>query len=332
MGKTAASKPPYFLGVDLGGTNVKAGIVDDAGNPLSSVSLPTNADRGPIEGVATICQAARNAVEAAGIPLTDIVGLGVGSPGPMDLKKQIIINPHNLPGWVNLPLAKLVGYQLGLKAVLQNDANAAAYGEYWAGAGRDCDSLVQFTLGTGIGCGIVIRGQIHEGEHSHGAESGHMRISLDNSRRNGTGLYGSLEAYASATAVVQRTREALDAGEKSSLGDLTARGEKLTSRAIFAAAAAGDPVADRIVEETAFYLAIGAVNLMHTIDPDMVVFSGGMIAAGEWFLNRIRKYVKQNALAVPGEQTQILFAKLGPDAGFIGAAGCARLKFATSPS
>lgn len=330
MIETGVANGPFYLGVDLGGTNIKAGVVDDMGHPLSSVSRPTDAQHGPDEGVQRICQTARAAVLEAKLTLEQIKAVGVGSPGPMDLKEQIIINPHNLPGWLNLPLARLVGENLGLLAVLQNDANAAAYGEYWVGAGKGCHSMVQFTLGTGIGCGIVIGGQILEGEHSHGAEAGHQRIALDNPRRNATGLYGSLEAYASASAVAERTREAMAGDPTTKLHALLAAGQTLTSKLIFDLAAGGDKLCQRIVDETALYLAIGAVNLMHIIDPDIVVFSGGMIAAGAPFLEQIRHYVRENALPVPAEKTKILYAKLGTDAGFIGAAGCARSKFGTS--
>jgi glucokinase len=325
---------PFFLGVDLGGTNIKAGVVDDRGIPLSRVERATEAEKGPEHGIQRICQAARDAVREAGLTLNAIHSVGVGSPGPMDLEAQIIINPYNLPGWLNLPLAKRVGESLGVPGVLQNDANAAAFGEFWAGVGRGKRSLVQFTLGTGIGCGIVVDGKLLEGRHSHGGECGHIRIDTrPDARLNNTGLKGSLEAYASATGVAARAREALEATtEPSSLRDLEARGEKLNSRTIFAAAKEGDAVALRIVDETAFYLAVGAVNLMHTIDPDVVVFSGGMINAGEFLLEKIRKYVAENALPVPAAQTLVTFAELGTDAGFIGAAGCARSTFATSAS
>lgn len=326
------ARPPYFLGIDLGGTNIKAGVVDDTGEPLSRADLATLADQGPKVGVQRICEAARAAVAQAGMTLSDIHAVGVGSPGPMDLHRQIIINPHNLPGWIDLPLAAQVGEELGLPAVLQNDANSAAFGEYWAGVGREHNSLVQFTLGTGIGCGVVIGGTILEGEHSHGAEAGHMRIALDNPRYNATGLYGSLEAYASAKAIVERTNEALAAGAYSVLRERIEEGQTLTAKLVFDAWAAGDSLGRKIVEETAFYLGVGAVNLMHVIDPDIVVFSGGMIAAGEGFLQLIQKFVKDNALPVPAEKTIVTYAQLGTDAGFIGAAGCARSKFATSRS
>lgn len=328
MASAKGVRSAYWLGIDLGGTNIKAGVVDDEGRPLGRASIPTEPQHGGEKGVRQISEAAGIALSEAGLALDDVAAIGIGSPGPMDLKQQVLINPHNLPGWWNMPLANMVGEALGKRAVLQNDANAAAFGEYWVGAGKGCRSMVQFTLGTGVGCGIVIGGRILEGEHSHGGESGHLRIALVHPRRNGTGLYGSLEAYASATAVVERTEEALALGQPSVLGE-DKRGT-LTSKRIFDAAAAGDELAGRIVEETAFYLAIGAVNLMHTIDPDMVVYSGGMIAAGEGFLERIREHVRQNALPVPAEKTEVLFAKLGADAGFIGAAGCARTKFGTS--
>jgi glucokinase len=204
----------------------------------------------------------------------------------------------------------------------QNDANAAALGEFWVGAGKGTHSMVLYTLGTGVGGGIVIGNHVLQGEHSHGAELGHMKIEMTNPRQCGCGRWGCLEAYASATAVVKRAEEALNAGTKSSLTGLTA---ELSARDVFEAAQAGDALSDKIVEETAYYLAVGTTNMLHTVDPDMVVFAGGMIAAGENLLERIRKYVKELAFPVPAEKCQLCYAKLGNDAGFIGAAGCARL-------
>jgi glucokinase len=195
--------------------------------------------------------------------------------------------------------------------------------------------MVLFTLGTGVGGGIVVGDNVLEGENSHGAELGHFKIEMTNPRQCGCGRWGCLEAYASATAVVKRTLEALakHPGE-SSLTKLLAAQEEITSRAVFDAGAAGDAIAAKIVEDTAFYLAVAAMNMMHTIDPNVVVFAGGMIAAGEPFLDRIRFHVKQLAFPVPAEKTRILYAQLGTDAGFIGAAACGRQlykRFAASP-
>jgi glucokinase len=208
----------------------------------------------------------------------------------------------------------------------QNDANAASYGEFWVGAGKDYRSQVMFTLGTGIGCGIVVDGMIIEGRHSHGAECGHIIIEMENGRLCSCGAYGHLEGYASATALVKRAHEALD-GDANPSRLRSLKHDELTSRAISEAADAGDPLSRRLMRETAHYLAVGAVSLMHTIDPDIVLFGGGMIAAGQPFLEDIRTDIRAMAFPVPAAKTRIEYAQLGGDAGFIGAAGCARLAF-----
>jgi glucokinase len=317
-------RPPFFLGIDLGGTNIKSGVVDDAGRPFSAVSVPTRAERGPEAGLEALAEAGRRAVAASGLEWSRIAAVGLGSPGTMDIRAGMLLDPPNLPGWVDLPIRDRLAALLGKPTVLQNDANAAAYGEYWAGAGRGAHSLVLFTLGTGIGCGIIEEGRIIEGRHSHGAECGHIIIQMENARQCSCGGMGHLEAYASATALVKRAVEALEGGEGTSLRALLAAGD-LTARAIDEAAEAGDALARRLMRETARYLAVGAVSLMHTIDPDLVLFGGGMIAAGARFLDDIRADVRAMAFPVPAARTRVEFAQLGGDAGFIGAAGCARL-------
>jgi glucokinase len=243
----------------------------------------------------------------------------------MDIPAGLILDPPNLKPWRNVPVRDHVHKVFRLPTAFQNDANAAAYGEFWAGAGKNVDSLVFFTLGTGIGGGIIIGDMILEGQHSHGGELGHMKIEMTKPRQCGCGHLGCLEAYASATAVVKRTMERLaETKAKSPLRELSKKGGGLTSRDVFDAAAGGDALADKIVDETAYYLAVGSANVMHTIDPDMIAFGGGMVAAGEPFLNRIKTHIKKLALAVPAEKTIITFASLGSDAGYIGAAACGR--------
>jgi glucokinase len=320
------SLPPYYLGIDLGGTNIKSGVVDDTGRPISSVSVATNAEQGPEVGLANLAQAGQLAVEMSGLCWDEITAVGLGSPGTMDLGRGMLLDPPNLPGWTDLPIRQLLGDRLGKPTILQNDANAAAFGEYWAGAGRNTRSLVLFTLGTGIGCGIVSEGRIIEGRHSHGAECGHIIIQMDNGRQCSCGAYGHLEGYASATALVKRAREALEQDASSVLLDALRR-DDLTSREIAEAAQAGDALARRLMRETARYLAVGAVCLMHTIDPDLILFAGGMIAAGAPFLAEIRNDIRALAFPTPADQTKVAYAELGGDAGFIGAAGCARQGF-----
>ncbi|MBV9123973.1 MAG: ROK family protein, partial [Planctomycetes bacterium] len=283
------------------------------------------AHQGQEHGLAQMCAAVRQAAAGAGLRVEQLAALGVGVPGTLDIPAGIILEPHNLKPWRNVPARRHLHDTFGLPTAFQNDANAAAYGEYKAGAGRGMRSLVLFTLGTGIGGGLILDDRIVEGEHSHGGEIGHILIETSQPRRCVCGRRGCLEAYAGATAVVQRTLEALkqDPG-RSSLDSWLHRKDALTARDVFEAAAAGDALASKIVEETAFYLAVGAVNLMHTLDPDIVVFGGGMVAAGEPFLQRIRRHIEQLAFPVPAARTQIRFAQLGPDAGFIGAAGCGR--------
>ncbi len=318
--------PPFFLGIDLGGTNIKSGVVDNNGRPLSSVSVATQADRGPVVGLDNLVAAAELAVKASGLSWDKIESVGLGSPGTMDLALGMLLDPPNLPGWTDLPIRQLLSTRLTKPTVLQNDANAASYGEYWTGAGKESHSLVMFTLGTGIGCGIVVDGLIIEGRHSHGAECGHIIVQMENGRQCSCGQYGHLEGYASATALVKRTHEALALdGSPSTLRDL--EHSKITSHAISDAAKAGDPLATRLMRETAHYLAVGAVCLMHTIDPDLVLFGGGMIAAGESFLEDIRTDIRAMAFPRPAERTRIEYALLGGEAGFVGAAGCARMAF-----
>jgi glucokinase len=319
------SQPVYFVGLDVGGSTMKGGVVDDHGKSLSAVTLPTEAARGQNHGLNQMAKTIKEAVKAARLEMAQIAAIGVATPGTMDIPAGIILDPPNLKPWQNVHVRRFIEDAFHLPTAFQNDANAAAFGEFWVGAGKGVHSLVLFTLGTGIGCGIVIDDLVIEGEHSHGAEVGHMKIEMTNPRQCGCGRWGCLEAYASATAVVKRTQEALAADPgKSILHSMLKDESEVSAKAVFDAAAKGDALAAKIVEDSAFYLAVGAMNMMHTIDPDMVVFAGGMIAAGEPFLDRVRHHVRQLAFPVPAAKTQIRYALLGSDAGFIGAAACAR--------
>jgi len=303
---------------------MKAGVVDDNGQPLSSISLPTEAYKGQENGLERMCETIRLAVSKAGLGLDQVAAIGVATPGTMDIPAGVILDPPNLNPWRNVPVRRHVHDIFKVPTAFQNDANAAAYGEYWVGAGKGSRSMVLYTLGTGVGGGIVIGDMVLEGEHSHGAELGHMKIEITNPRQCGCGRWGCLEAYASATGVVKRTLDALNQDEgKSSLHAVMKKYGEITAKEVFDAAAS-DVLAAKIVEDTAFYLAVGTTNMMHTIDPDIVVFAGGMIAAGEFFLERIRYHVRALAFSVPAARTEIRYARLGIDAGLIGAAACGR--------
>jgi len=331
---TTTRTPPYYLGVDVGGTNIKVGVVDDAGHPVGNASLPTEPKRGPEAGLETMAAAGQEALTRAGLAWSDIRGVGLATPGTMDIPAGMLLEPPNLgPLWYNYPIRDRLAERLGIQTVLQNDANAAAYGEFWAGRARDARSLVFWTLGTGIGCGIIIEDMILEGAHSHGAECGHIIVEMTNGRLCGTGQYGTLEAYAGAKALIARCQEALAAGRPSSIADRVRAGQELTPKLIADCAEQGDSLCDELILQTARYLGVGTTTLMHTIDPAMVLLGGAMTFGrderplGRRFIQELRDEVKRRAFPIPAARTKIEYASLGGDAGFIGAAGCARLKF-----
>ncbi|MFM9964262.1 MAG: ROK family protein [Planctomycetaceae bacterium] len=332
MTHRAGFHSPFFMGIDVGGTTIKIGIVDDQGQSLSKVVVPTESHR-PVEvGMANLERCARESVEHAGLTMDDIHSVGLATPGTMDISAGMLLTPGNLPTWHHFPIRQAVADCLKKPTVLQNDANAAAFGEFWIGTAQAVSSAVMWTLGTGVGCGIVIQDVIIEGQHSHGGESGHNIVQMDGGRKNVDGRYGSLEAYCSATAVVKRCQEALDAGTPSLLTAQIAAGQPLSAKLIGAAAEAGDEFADQLIMETARVLGVATVTMMHTIDPSMIIIGGAMTFGrndnpiGRRFLQRIKDEVKARAFPFLAEKILIDFAKLGGDAGYIGAAGCVRFK------
>lgn len=327
------AKPPFFVGIDLGGTTVKVGVVDDLGRPLSRLSIPTESEKGPEDGSQRMGKAVLEAIGKAGLDARAVVRAGLASPGILDLAEGRLLELVNFQGWNDFPLRDRVGACCGLPVTFANDANAAAYGEYWVGSGRDYRSMVLLTLGTGIGCGIIINDSAIDGEHGHGAECGHIIIDwAEDARMCGCGQRGHLEAYASATAVVQRMHEALEAGRPSSLAGRIGEGNEPTPKMLAEEAETGDALSLEIVAETARCLGVGIVNLMHTVDPGGVLLGGAMTfgghetAAGRQFLNRIKEEVARRAFRLLAERTVIDFANLGSGAGHIGAAGLARVE------
>ena len=328
------AQPPFFAGIDLGGTNIKVGVVDDLGRPLIRMGIPTEPERGAEDAARRMGELVVEAVHRAKLDRTAIARVGLGSPGTMDIPAGRLVAPVNLKGWDDFPLRDRVAFWCGLPVTFQNDANAAAFGEYWVGRGRGLRSMVLLTLGTGIGCGIIVDGRILDGSHSHGGECGHIIIdSLPNARMCGCGRRGHLEAYASATAVVDRVRDQLETDRPSSIHRQLERECKLTPKLLAHEAEQGDALSMEIIQDTARYLGVGIASLMHTIDPDGVLLGGAMdfggneTELGRQFLAWIREEVGRRAFPHLAERTLIEFATLGSDAGFIGAAGLARLEY-----
>ena len=306
------------IGIDLGGTNIKAGAVSPTGTILFHQSTPTNAAQGPEAVADRIAEAALQCRDGVPNGRQRTAGIGIGSPGTIDLGKGIVQFSPNLPGWTDIPLRDMVEKRTGLPCVLENDANAAALGEQWVGAGRGTSSVVIFTLGTGIGGGIVLDGKVWHGFNGVAAEIGHMSID-PHGPKCGCGNTGCIEAYASATAMVRRMKEAIASGQRTSLA---ARGDRLTAKDIYDAATAGDKAARENMQETGRYLGVAISNIMHILNPEVVVLSGGVTAAGDMLMRPILEEVDKRTLEASRRNVQVLFARLGDDAGVIGTARC----------
>lgn len=323
--------PPFFVGVDVGGTSIKIGLVDNKGQTLAYSTLPTNPEKEPTEALQQVHrEILRHQSDLANAGL-EVARIGLGTPGTMDISNGMLLDPPNLPGWKNFPIRDELAAVVGMPVTFANDANAAAFGEYWIGSGMKHRSLVMLTLGTGVGGGIIIDGRSVVGETSHGGECGHVMIdSAPSARICSCGLRGHLEAYASATALIQRCNEALDAGEVSIMASQRSAGQEITGLTIAQAAENHDPLANRIIQETADYLAVGISIFLNTIDPSAVVLGGAMNFGGEdhvigkQFIERVRATSRRMVLPVVADNAIITFAELGGSAGYIGAAGLAR--------
>ena len=322
---------PLFAGVDVGGTNIKVGLVDNEGQIVASTKFPTQQELGPQHAVEQCRKVLDQLIEELPFSWSDVEAAGLGTPGPMDISRGLILTPSNLPNWHNFPIQKALASELDKSVAFANDGAAAAYGEYWVGAGKDHDSIVLFTLGTGVGGGIIVHDQSIDGANSHGAEVGHMVVETSESARLcGCGQLGHLEAYASATGIVERTREALADTRNSLLSEMIGEASPLSALMVSQAAAKGDDLACQIVEETAIYLGRGVTILAHVIDPSAfflggaVDFGGADSELGRRFLDLVRAEVKRNSFPVIGDRMTIEFAQLGSEAGLVGAAGLGR--------
>jgi len=316
-----------YVGIDLGGTNIKGGVVDRAGKVLHFESIETEGERGRDHVLDRIAMLAERVREAAGLSRDQIAGVGIGSPGPLDTKKGIIHEAPNLPGWENLPLADEVSRRCGYPVFIENDANSAALAEAVAGAGKGTNCMIILTLGTGIGGGIVLNGRVWHGADDIAAELGHISICHRGIRCN-CGSIGCVEAYASATGVVRRAREALAAGAESSLADGAASSlaevpDERKCEHIFKVAAGGDELAQRVVAETIVYLATAIGSLINIFNPDMIVLFGGMSEAGEQLFAPLREEVAKRCFPIGAKRCQIVASELGGEAGVIGAAATA---------
>jgi len=313
-----------YVGIDVGGTNVKIGLFDTELELIRKTSITTEAEMGPDIVIDKMAKAVEDLLAEAGLAAQDIVAVGIGTPGPAKYSEGIIIRSTNMPKFKNVPICRMLNEKLGAPVVFDNDANVACWGEYAVGAGKGVKDMVFFTLGTGIGGGVVSNGELVHGCDENGAELGHMIIHPDGRKCN-CGQRGCVEAYASADSTARRATEALEGGAQSSLKKVLDEKGRVTSKDVYEHLAAGDELAKEITDGTAKALAITCINMLHTTEPKRIVFAGGMIAAGDILLNRIRDFFDEHIWTIKKEETiEICFATLGEDAGIIGAAALAQ--------
>lgn len=310
----------YKIGVDLGGTNIVAGIVDEHNNIVSKESLPTSLPKPADEIMLGIKKSIDKAVEKAGISSDEIISIGIGTPGTVDKKYGVIEYANNL-GFDNYPMKNMLSKYFDKPIYLENDANCAALGEAKAGAGEGVNNFVAVTLGTGVGSGIVLNGKILEGINGAAGEMGHMVITA-NGEPCTCGRRGCWETYSSATALIRMTKEAMDRDEKSLMWILSEGDKKnVNGRTSFDAMRKGDKTATLVVDEYIKYLSIGITNLVNIFQPDIICLGGGIANEGENLLKPLRELVEKSHYSIHCEkQTKICKAKLGNDAGIIGAA------------
>lgn len=305
----------YRIGIDLGGTNIAVGVVDDRHRFVAEASLPAGAHRPAEQVVADMCRAVELALDKAGLTPADCASIGVGAPGTCDPERGVVVRAYNL-NWFDVPVCAMLTAHFGLPARLSNDANCAALAETVAGAAVGCRNMVLITLGTGVGGGIIVDGRIVSGLGGAGGEPGHSLLVLDGEPCT-CGRRGCWEVYASATALIRQGREAAAAHPTSLLN----RYPELTGRDVFDAADAGDAAAQAVLERYYVYVAAGITDLVNILSPEMVLIGGGISRQGERLLRPIRRYVAANCFGGESRPQPIIqAAQLGNEAGIIGAA------------
>jgi glucokinase len=317
------TRQQFIIGVDLGGTNIVVGALSDNGDrQIGMRSEPTIAERGVEVVVERMVSMVEQTIEAvlreSGGTRDDVLGVGIGAPGPLDRDRGLVVVAPNL-GWRDFPLRDVIADRVRLPATLDNDANCATLGEWWQGAARGARHVVGLTIGTGIGGGIIIDGRLHHGISDVAGEIGHTTIDV-NGRYCRCGNYGCLEAYASGPAIAQRALEALERDEISSLprmvdGDLT----RLTAATVYEAAKTGDALARELVRDTATFLGAGIANLLNVFNPDVVVIAGGVTQAGEPLFDPLRAEVRRRAFRPAVDACRIVPGELPGTAGVVGA-------------
>lgn len=308
----------YYIGIDLGGTNIVAGVVNEKYEIVAKAKTPTNRPRSAKEICLDMANMALEAVEKAGLKISDIESVGVGAPGSVNSDTGVISFSNNLD-FHDAPIADYIREVIDLPVYVENDANAAAYGEFVAGSAKGTKDAVCITLGTGVGGGIIIGGKIYSGFNYAGAEIGHTVVEVDGPQCS-CGRKGCFEVYSSATGLIRMTKEALDANPDSKMHEMM-DGDHVSGRLAFNAMRAGDEAAKGVVDKYIKYLAAGIANTINIFQPEVLCIGGGVCNEGDALLIPLKALIsKEIYTRNSDENTKIVIASLGNDAGIIGAA------------
>lgn len=308
------------LAIDLGGTKITTAVVDRAGRILARDYRETKAMEGPEAIIRRMIAAAKEVVAQTGVAFEHLIGIGIGSPGPLDVTTGVVDGPPNLPGWVSVPLRARIEDALGVRTWVENDANAAAVGEHRFGAGKGAQHMIYVTASTGIGGGLILNDQLYHGACDLAGEIGHMTV-LPEGPTCACGNRGCLEALASGTAIARRARESVARGVRTRIAEL-AEGipERITAKLVAQAAAAGDAEAQAILNEAMRYLGLGLASLVNLFNPQRIVIGGGLTALGDQLFETVRRAIVRHAYPKAAQAVQVVPAALGENVGVLGAA------------
>ncbi len=309
----------YYIGIDLGGTNIAAGLVDETGTIVHKDSVPTMREREYPEIIRDMAVLCKKIIKDVGIDIKDVKSIGIGAPGTPDNKNGILVYANNLK-FKNVPLRMEMQKYINLPVLIENDANCAALAESVAGASKDVKNSIAITLGTGIGGGMVVDGKVYSGFNSAAAEVGHMTI-VSEGEQCTCGRKGCWEAYGSAMALIEQSKKAAKENPDSLLNELVDGDlDKINAKTTFDAAKQGDETGKRVVDQYIKYVAEGLTNLINIFTPEVLVIGGGISKEGEYLLRPLREHISRDVYAKEVPQTQLRIAKMGNDAGIIGAA------------
>lgn len=309
----------YYVGIDLGGTNIKAGIVDEKGELVNRLSIKTNANRPMEDIIHDMGTLVLDVIKDKNLQLSDIECVGIGSPGTPDNEAGLLVYANNLP-FVNAPMRALIREVVDLPVYIDNDANCAGMAEAYAGAGKGAKNSVTITLGTGIGAGVIVNGRIYSGFNQAGSEFGHTVI-VSNGVPCKCGRKGCFEQYGSASALGRMTKEAADAHPESMLTEIIEEQGKINAKAAFIGLKRGDEVAKQVVEDYTDYLSDGLANVINAFMPEVLIIGGGVCNEGDPLLIPLQEKTMSKPYFGPGvAKTTIKLAQMGNDAGIVGAA------------